>query len=209
MLGFFFKFILSVFFKTMSLNYCLVKNQKTKAAHINAVAWKWNKMGMVGSRDGGGAPAGTSLGTQRLWGAFHLQGLEQLSGGYRLWFGISTSLDFHISYGAAPQAHTGSLSRSPVIHKGQGYSVAGTCSLDRWVQILQGIPRLESWGWAGLQMDLGSVMHAKQAVGIRMSPSVELLFGRISFNDASYFSQALFFCKTFQRLTRPDLESHL
>lgn len=58
-------------------------------------------------------------------------------------------------------------------------------------------------------MDLGSVMHAKQPVEIRMNPSVELLFGRISFNDASYFSQALFFCKIFQRLTRPDLESYL
>lgn len=102
--------------------------------------------GYGGKKDGWGTPAGTSLGTHRLGGTFHLQGLEQLSGVYRLSFGISTSLDFHISYGTAPQTHTGSLTRSPVIQKGQGYSVNVTCSLDRWVQILQGIPRLESWG---------------------------------------------------------------
>ena len=171
----------------MSLNYCLVKNQKTNAVHVNRAAWKWNKMGMVGNRDGG-APTGTSLGTHRLEGTFYLQGLKQLSGGYMLWFGISTSLDFHISYDTATQARTDFLTRSPVIQKGQGYSVHVTCGLDRWVQILQGIPRLKFWGWAGLQMDLGSVVYAKQAVEIILSPSVDLFFWRVSFNDAIYFS---------------------
>lgn len=125
-----FYFISSVFFKTVSLNYCLVKNQKTKAAHINRVAWKWNKTAMVESRDGG-APAGTSLGTHRLGGTFHLQGLEQLSGVYRLWFGISTSLDFPISYGTEPQAHTGSW-------PGPLWSRKGRATLLMWPATLTG-----------------------------------------------------------------------
>lgn len=36
--------------------------------------------------------------------------------------------------------------RSPMTQKGQGYSVNAPRSLDRWVQILQGIPRLKFWG---------------------------------------------------------------
>lgn len=78
-------------------------------------------MAMVGSRDEG-------LQLELLWvptnsgvpfipgtgNSFYPRGWEQLSGGYRLWFGNSTSLDFW-SYDTVPQAHIGCSSRFPMI----------------------------------------------------------------------------------------------
>lgn len=111
------------------------------------------RRGEVRGRDGW-LQLETTLGTCRLRVTLHVQGLEKAF--RRLWdlvWRLSTSLDFW-SYGAAPQVLRGSQhSLGPsVVQKGQGYSVYVTCGLDRWVQILRGFLRLESWGWAGLWM---------------------------------------------------------
>lgn len=148
----------------MSLNYCLVKKpQKTKAAHINRT-WECKK-GEVSSRDGWRQ-------LELLWAPTG-QGCLSWSGPGKSFHGVvEPGLQAQHNPGflvlwCSPQALRSShhWPGPPMVLKGQGYSISVTRALDRYVQVLQEIPGLESQGWTWVPMDLGLFLHESRQWG--------------------------------------------
>lgn len=80
-----------------------------------------------------------------------------------------------------------------------------TCNLDRQVQISQGTPRLKSFGKAGLQMGLGSVLPAKTASGAH----VVSISGPAFLEVIIQRCELLCFPARYFRVLKPDPVSHM